>query len=225
MEGSEYALLVMALTLGIKHGFDLDHLSIIDAITRTVRCQRTARMSGILFSFGHGIIVMIVSLLAGSGLLLAQVPAWLEQTGSLISLFFLFLFGLLTLFSVFTTTAPAARGKSALFKKIIGPDTSPVTIMLIGALFAFSFDTFSQVALFSLSAALISGWAFSGMLGFTFMTGMMLADGLNSIVLATVLVRTDKTTFFISRLSGLLISVFSLTIGSLNLIKLVQTYA
>ncbi len=74
-------LVSMALTLGISHGFDLDHLAAIDAITRTVRDNRfLSKMVGFLFSLGHGIVVILISLIIGSGLMeshIVQFGNWL----------------------------------------------------------------------------------------------------------------------------------------------------
>lgn len=225
MDSSGMVLIFMAFTLGFRHGFDLDHLSTIDSITRTVRDNRDlSKVIGILFSLGHGLVVTFISLIIGSEMLQSQFPLWLDNVGNWISIFFLFTFGFLTLWSVLqksTSPASTASLKGLLLRKIITKKCNPIFIMLIGALFAFSFDTFSQVALFSLSASILAGWLFSGILGIVFMFGMMTSDGLNGLFVSTLIQRADKTSFFISRMIGLMISVFSLTIGTFNLIKLV----
>lgn len=69
MNDSGWFLISTALLLGMRHGFDLDHLATIDAITRTVRYKPSlSRMVGFLFSLGHGLVVIIVSLIIGGGL-------------------------------------------------------------------------------------------------------------------------------------------------------------
>jgi nickel/cobalt transporter (NiCoT) family protein len=225
MDSSGMVLIFMVLTLGFRHGFDLDHLSTIDSITRTVRDNRyLSKMIGILFSLGHGLVVTIVSLIIGSGMMQSRLPSWLDNFGSWISIFFLFTFGFITLWNVLqksTRTVPTTSLKGLFLRKIITQKCNPLFIMLIGALFAFSFDTFSQVALFSISASLLAGWLFSGVLGIVFMLGMMISDGVNGLFVSTLIQRADKTSFIISRMVGLMISFFSLTIGTLNLIKLV----
>jgi hypothetical protein len=60
----------------------------------------------------------------------------------------------------------------------------PALIAAVGALFALSFDTVSQVALFSLAARSLSGWGFSTLLGALFMLGMMTTDGVNGLWVA-----------------------------------------
>lgn len=204
----------------------LDHLSMIDSITRTVRDNRyLSRMIGVLFSFGHGLVVMIISVIVGSGIMQSKPPAWLDDFGNGISIFFLFTFGILTLWNVFQKQKQfvSTSLKVLLLRKIINQRCNPLLIMFIGALFAFSFDTFSQVALFSISASLFSGWLFSAVLGVLFMLGMMVSDGVNGLFVSRLIQRADKTSLFISRVLGVAISGFSLTVGTLNLIQFISS--
>lgn len=198
----------MAFLLGLRHGLDLDHLATIDAIARTVRYRPyLSRMVGFLFSLGHGLVVTFISLLIGSGLMKSEIPEWLGGFGSAISLLFLLLFGLLNLWSVWHQSAPV---KSSLVQKLMGKNDNPFLVILIGALFACSFDTFSQIALFSLSAALMGGWLFSGLLGLFFTLGMMVTDGCNGLFVSVLIQRTDGASLVLSRGLGLAISLFSL---------------
>jgi high-affinity nickel-transport protein len=66
-----FALLALALVLGLKHGLDADHLAAIDGLARyqlSLPCRRAsvARWSGLLFSLGHGLVVMLVAGVAGA---------------------------------------------------------------------------------------------------------------------------------------------------------------
>jgi len=221
MNQSWLFLMLMALTLGIRHGFDLDHLATIDAITRTVRDNRLLSKSvGFLFSLGHGLIVIIISLIIGSGLIQSHTPEWLDSFGQWISIVFLFVFGALNLWNLFQSPSTSHLHvgiKTFLSKKITSKKASPAVIMLIGALFACSFDTFSQIALFSISASLLAGWLFSGILGLCFMLGMMISDGLNGLFVSTLIQRADRVSFILSRSLGLAISLFSLSLGAISL--------
>lgn len=212
----------MALLLGIRHGLDLDHLATIDAMTRLAK----TKIVGLLFSLGHGLVVIVLSFILGAGLIQAHVPSWLDQIGSWISIFFLVLFGLINLKNVLhhPTSEESYLGfKAFLAKKLIKKKLSPHTIIGIGALFALSFDTVSQVALFSLSASLVSGYFFSILLGFSFMIGMMLSDGINGMLIATLLKKANKGSLLVSRCLGLAISVFSLSLGCYSLFSLLST--
>lgn len=216
-------LVLMAMTLGIRHGFDLDHLATIDAITRCVRDNHLlSKWVGFLFSLGHGLVVILISLIIGSGFMQSYVPEWLEGFGKAISIFFLILFGLINLYNVFQNPVEASPMglRSFLAKRLVAAKYHPSLIIGIGALFALSFDTFSQVALFSISASLLSGWLLSGVLGIFFMLGMMMADGINGLVISALIQRADTMSIAISRGLGLSISLFSLGIGGIGLYEI-----
>lgn len=219
-------MIFMALTLGLRHGFDLDHLATIDAITRTVRDNRyLSKMVGFLFSLGHGVVVTLISLIIGSGLMQSHIPEWLEGFGNWVSIIFLIIFGILNLWMIFQnptrSTLPVGI-RSFLAKRMNVKNYNPFLIMTIGALFAFSFDTFSQIALFSISASLLSGWLFSGILGIFFMLGMMISDGFNGLLVSTLVQRADRMSIVLSRGLGLTISLFSLILGFISLLKIFQ---
>lgn len=226
MNNSGLLLILMAFTLGLRHGFDLDHLATIDAMTRTVRDHpRLSRWVGVLFSLGHGLVVTLISLIIGSGLMQAHVPEWLDSFGSWVSILFLFVFGILNLWNIFQNPSKSALPlglKSLLARKLTSKTCNPVSIILIGALFAFSFDTISQVALFSISASLVAGWFFSGILGIFFTLGMMASDGLNGLFVSALIQRADKFSLFLSRSLGLTISMFSLILGLIGVYKMFQ---
>ncbi|WP_010654351.1 DNA repair protein HhH-GPD [Fluoribacter dumoffii] len=224
MEHSELVLIAMAFFLGIRHGFDLDHLATIDSIARIVSARQTlAKFTGFLFSLGHGLVVILISLIIGNRVKPLLVPQWLEGLGNGISITFLLIFGVLNLWNVFLTPSrpplPTSL-KSYLAKKLNQKSVNPFFILLIGALFALSFDTVSQVVLFSLSAKAASGWLFSGILGVFFMLGMMLSDGLNGLFVSSLIQRANSVSLLFSRLAGLMVAAFSLIIGMINLIKI-----
>lgn len=229
MDGSWLILFSMAFTLGIRHGFDLDHLATIDAITRTVADNHfLSRITGCLFSLGHGLVVTLFSIILGSGIMHAHTPQWLDKFGAWVSIVFLFLFGLLNLWNVLRNPSHISRPlgiKSFIAKKLLGQKCNPLTIIGIGALFALSFDTVTQVALFSLSATIVGGWVFSGILGLVFMIGMMVSDGLNGYLVSHLLQSANKTSLILSKMSGLAVALFSLTIGTINLTHVVASYA
>ena len=85
------SLLILTFVLGMKHGFDADHLATIDGLTRynARRNPRLARYCGTLFSLGHGAIVLAIAL--GVSAIAGQwtVPAWFGLLGSVISIAFL----------------------------------------------------------------------------------------------------------------------------------------
>ncbi|HAT8180677.1 TPA: DNA repair protein [Legionella pneumophila] len=224
MNDSGWFLISAALLLGIRHGFDLDHLATIDAITRTVRNKPSlSSMVGFLFSLGHGLVVIIVSLIIGGGIISASTPEWLNEVGNIVSITCLFLFGLLTLWNTVNYSSHVIMPtnlRNYLSRKLVHNNAHPLLILCIGALFALSFDTISQIVLFSLSASALSGFLFSGLLGFIFMMGMMMSDGLNGIFVASLIRRADGSSLFFSRLIGFGIAFFSMGIAIINCCKL-----
>lgn len=218
---SVWLLFGMVFTLGIRHGFDLDHLSTIDSITRAVKEDaRLSKCVGFLFSFGHGLVVIAMCLIIGSGFIQIRAPRWLETCGHWISIVFLLLFGLLTLWSSLAKSTALPMGfKGLFFIKLLGEKYNPFIIILIGALFAFSFDTFTQVVLFSISASVLAGYFFTIVLGMVFMFGMMASDGLNGLFVSKIIQSADKKSMIISRGFGALIAGFSLILGMIGLLN------
>jgi len=219
------ALLTVVYALGLKHGMDPDHLATINSIARSnaARNPRLARWSGFLFSAGHGAIVILVAI--GVSLLARQwqTPAWLDALGAWISIAFLYALGLLNLYSVFAAPAgevvASAGLKSRLFARLAHV-SHPALIAAVGALFALSFDTVSQVAVFSLTARSMSGWGFSIVIGIAFTLGMMTTDGVNGLWVARMLARADRRALIASRAMGLSIAGLSLLVGSYGLARL-----
>jgi high-affinity nickel-transport protein len=155
------ALCALAFALGIRHGFDADHLATIDALARlnARRNPRLARFAGALFSLGHGMVVTFVALAVGS-------------------------------------------------------------VTAVGALFAISFDTLSQAALFALAARSFGAAAHAVAVAGLFMTGMLLVDGINGLWISRLLGRADATAASASRAMALAIAGLALAIGTAALGKL-----
>ena len=212
---------LFSFTLGLRHGFDLDHLATIDAICRT-QSQRPlfARWVGALFSLGHGVVVTAAALIIGSGLLSSHIPQWFEGLGKGISLFFLLFFGALTLWSVFFSKGAAQVPlsiKSFLAKRLSQRPLSPLAVLGIGALFAFSFDTLSQVALFAMTGSMASASLLAGLLGLSFTGGMLVSDGLNGLVISSLIQKAQRGSLVLSKTLGLGIALFSLYLGFIGL--------
>lgn len=217
-------LLALVFALGMKHGLDPDHLATIDGLTRfNAGNRRLARWCGFLFSLGHGLIVIAVSV--GVGLLAKRwaVPNWLEDTGAWVSILFLILLGALNLAAVFNTAPDQVVRPSGLKGRLLGRlqhTSHPALIALIGALFALSFDTMSQAALFSLSASSSGGgWIYALVLGCAFMVGMMVTDGVNGLWISRLLRRSGRLACIASRVMGLSIGVLSLLVAGFGAAK------
>lgn len=217
------ALLSLVFVLGMKHGFDPDHLATIDGLARfNAANYRLARWCGFLFSLGHGMVVMTAA--TAISLLSRQwsIPVWLEDFGAWISILFLLALGLLNLIAVFKTAPDQVVQPSGLKGKLLGRlrrARHPALIVLVGALFALSFDTMSQTALFSLTARGLGGWNYALLLGFTFMIGMMATDGINGLWIYRLLRRSDQVACIASRVMGLSVGFLSLLVAGFGIAK------
>ena len=219
------ALLALVFVLGLKHGFDPDHLATIDGLARINAANdkpRLSRWSGLLFSLGHGTVVTGVAVLVGIVAKEWDVPAWVEDLGAWISIFFLLALGTVNLVTVLRArpdeVVPLTGLRGGLLGRL-GQPSHPVLIACVGALFALSFDTLSQTALFSLAASNMSGWMFSAVLGLVFMLGMMTTDGINGAWISHLLARADQRALIASRVMGLTVGGLSLLIGLFGIAK------
>ncbi len=218
------ALMLLVFTLGVKHGLDADHLATIDGLTRFNARQnpKLARWCGALFSLGHGAVVIAVALAVGSVAQRWAAPEWLEDLGAWISITFLALLGALNLVVVLTARpneVVQTAGLKGRFFARLQRTGNPALIALVGAFFAFSFDTMSQAALFALTGTQFGGVAHSLTLGLLFMLGMMLTDGINGLWISHLIRRADRIACVASRVMGLAVSGLSLLVAGFGIAK------
>ncbi|HET7197070.1 MAG TPA: nickel transporter [Burkholderiales bacterium] len=224
-------LTALVFALGVKHGFDPDHLVAIDGLARSsARTRpRLARWAGLYFSLGHGAIVTLVALAVA---LYAQgwdAPGWLEPLGATISVAVLAFLGTLNLLMAWQAApgamvAPVALRGRWVSERLAGA-SHPVMIAAVGAAFALSFDTVSHALLFSLSGASAAGWAFALGLGLVFTLGMALTDALNGWWVARMVRRADAAAAAASRWMSIVIGALCLAIAAGSLLRLTSAYA
>jgi high-affinity nickel-transport protein len=80
------AAISLAGLLGFRHGFDADHIAVVDGMTRARQLHGrygAARLLGLQFAAGHSATILVAaSLLFGQGTVL---PQWLDGVGIVIS--------------------------------------------------------------------------------------------------------------------------------------------
>ena len=186
------SLLILTFVLGMKHGFDADHLATIDGLTRYNHRShpRLARYCGTLFSLGHGAVVITIALsvsaLAGQW----AIPEWFDWLGSLISIAFLVVLGSLNLVAVLSAEPHEIVQPIGFKGRLLGglrQVSHPGLVALVGALFALSFDTLSQAAFFALTATQFGGWQHALLLAGLFVGGMLVTDGMSMVGLGFIL--------------------------------------
>ena len=221
------ALCVVIFLLGMRHGFDADHLATIDGLTRINSRQQKSfsRYCGLLFSLGHGFVVMAIAVVIG---LLSErwvPPEWLDAFGTWVSIAFLLLLGTVNLQAVLSATPGKAVSLVGLKGRIFGRITqvhSATGVAAVGALFAMSFDTMSQAALFAVTATQYGGLAHAVMLGLLFVLGMIATDGLNGWWISRLIARADRIAALASRIMGVAVSSVSLLVAALSFGKMVS---
>ena len=207
-------LAALVFLLGIKHGFDPDHLVAIDGLTRSNR----SRWNGLFFSLGHGVVVTLVGVAVALVATEWHAPGWLEEVGAWISISVLLVLGLANLTMVFRTPAgavvPLVGLRARWFADRLARTSHPVFIASIGAAFALSFDTISHALVFSLTGASLAGWLFATVLGLVFTLGMVLTDALNGLSVARMINRADERALRASRVMSLAIAFLCLAIAA-----------
>jgi high-affinity nickel-transport protein len=225
LPGTWAALCAVAFALGVRHGFDADHLATIDGLTRyNARANpRLARVAGALFSLGHGVVVMLVALAAGSFSAGWQTPEWLETTGVVVSIAFLFGLAFLNVRAVLTTAPGAIVAPAGFRGRLLGRFLTVRrgwAVALVGALFALSFDTISQAAIFALAAGRFGGVGDALIVAGLFVLGMLLIDGANGAWINRLVRCADSTAAIASRVMALSVAAVSLAVGMLAVSRL-----
>ena len=91
---------------------------------------------------------------------------------------------------------------------------------VVGALFALSFDTVSQAALFALAAGRFGGTAQALFVGALFVLGMLAVDGANGVWISRLIRRADRTAVIASRIMALTVAGVSFAVGAFTIVKL-----
>jgi high-affinity nickel-transport protein len=221
------ALSLLVFVLGLKHGFDADHLATIDGLTRfNARANpRLARFCGALFSIGHGAVVVAIAVIVATLAQQWQIPQWLEAFGAWVSIAILAALGAVNIHAVLRThPGHVVRpvGVKGRFLGRLSQAASPALIALVGTLFALSFDTISQAALFALTAAQIGGWPHALALGTIFMFGMLVTDGVNGLWISRLISRADRVALIASRVMSLVVGGVSLLVSAVGLARLLS---
>jgi high-affinity nickel-transport protein len=222
------ALAAAAFALGLAHGFDPDHLAAIDGLTRNARSRRVARFAGLLFALGHGVAVtaaaVAIAVVAGTW----EPPAWVGELGAVIAIACLTVLGVLNLRAAAVTPAGEPVRLQGLKGRRRGPFAGRGGVLAVagvGALFALSFDTLSQAALFALAASRADGWWVAAATGLAFALGMMATDAANGLWVNRLIVRADAKARAAARVLAATIGVVSLGVAAFGAARLASPAA
>jgi high-affinity nickel-transport protein len=212
------AMAGLVFALGLRHGFDPDHLVAIDGLTRSSE----SRWCGLFFSLGHGFAVTLIGVAVAVAATEWQAPPWLERAGAAVSIAVLLVLGVVNLFAALRAPAHARvaligiRGRWYLERF---RTSHPAVIAAIGAAFAVSFDTVSHALAFSLTGATMAGALFAAALGVVFTGGMVLTDALNGLWVARMMRSTDRRAATASRWMSAAVASLCLLIALFALLR------
>ena len=198
-------LALTAYILGLRHGFDADHIAAIDNTTRKLLNENKRPLTvGTWFSLGHStiVVIMVAAFIAATELVKSTYPQLLAGgaiVGTLVSGVFLIIIGLvnLVIFSdvhrVFRGLRDGSVDPAALedemqkrgflyryFGRLFRVVNEPWQIYPIGVLFGLGFDTATEIIIIAIAVTFaatagISLW-FIMILPLLFTCGMVLSD-------------------------------------------------
>ncbi|MDQ2819725.1 MAG: nickel permease [Pseudomonadota bacterium] len=174
-----YSGIGLMLLLGLRHGFDPDHIAIIDSMAYRVASERPAlaAWTGTLFALGHGLAVTAIAVGLAQWVGDVAMPHGVHLVLDWLPTLLLLMVGTLNLRSLLGTAQFRPIGwKSRFLPRRLHDSSHPLAITLVGVLFALVFDTATQAAAWGYAATSSSGTLAALFAGLAFTVGMMITD-------------------------------------------------
>lgn len=212
------SLLLVSL-LGFRHGFDADHIAVVDGMTRARQLQGfwTSRLVGAQFALGHSAVILLASLLLHGQS--ATLPQWLDGLGMVISTCFLLAIAASNLIHAVRPASERPRPMGPVATTVLRLTGRQLHPALVGMAFAFSFDSMAQAAFFASRGSQFSGMSAVVLLAAAFGLGMMVADAANGALLNWFANRSDRLARHASRFSSGFIALIALATVSAGLLR------
>ncbi|MED4226524.1 sodium:proton antiporter [Neobacillus cucumis] len=210
------SLILLVFVLGLRHGLDADHLACIDGLTRYNGRLNSAiaRWVGLLFSFGHGLVITIIAAILGIFMKSFTIPDLVNTLVTWFSTLSLLAIGTLNLFNLLRKKSTengdfrVSGIKGKFLPKMLKETTNPFFVILIGGLFALAAETVSQTSMWAIAAGNTASYM-PVLLGIIFMLGMMMTDTLDSIVAFRLIKESNRLGQSASRIMGWVIVVLA----------------
>lgn len=197
----------VAYVLGLRHGFDADHIAAIDNATRRLRHDGGRPLAvGFFFAVGHaGVVVALMVAIVAVARSTPDITGSTAYVGATASGLFLWAIGLLNVAALVETlrTARAARGGDVAAAARLAQPTGALArlgllrplrlvtrswqMLVVGALFGLGFETATEVALLALGAGgADAGLPTAGLLALPvlFAAAMGLVDTVDGVAMA-----------------------------------------
>lgn len=171
--------LSLMFMLGLRHGFDPDHIAMIDSLAYRSLDERPrlAPWMGTLFALGHGLAVTAIAVALGAFAGKLALPGAVRSMLDWLPTLLLILVGTLNLRALLAAKAYRPQGWKTPFVPAALRDSShPLAIVLVGVLFALVFDTATQAAAWGYAMSASGGSAAALMAGLAFTAGMVITD-------------------------------------------------
>jgi nickel/cobalt transporter (NiCoT) family protein len=220
----EISGIVLLLLLGVRHGFDPDHIAIIDGVATRYSTDRPllAKWTGTLFALGHGavvtLVIVMISLFSHSLHFSRSIWTLLDWVPGLL----LIGVGVMNFRMLLRKERYRPRGiRSSLLPKRLKESSNPLTIVLIGVLFALVFDTTTQAAAWAYTATSHTGAGSALVLGCCFSIGMITTDTFDSFILYRLMIRSmaNESVLNYRRKIGWIIVALSFIVGGYKVIS------
>ncbi|MFK7049746.1 MULTISPECIES: NAD+ synthetase [Flavobacterium] len=189
------ALLILFI-LGLRHGLDPDHITVIDNYTYRLHEKNDtwSKWVGTLFTLGHGVMVTLIALVLSYLKNNFEVPIWVDSLLNWLPMFLLFTMGIRNIITLLQSeTTYSLNIKKYLIPKFLDKSIHPITVFITGVIFGFIFDTSSQIAAFGLAVSGTHHWLFSVVGGVVFSIGLMFTGTIDSYLLSKLLKTFDRT--------------------------------
>lgn len=184
----------LMFVMGLRHGFDPDHIAIIDSMAYRVheRRPRVAAWIGTLFALGHGFAVTAIAVALGAWTSGIVLPKTAQAIFDWLPTLLMVAVGSVNLRDLLSRQNYQPRGWKTCFIPVrLRESSHPLAIVLVGVMFALVFDTATQATAWGYSAASGAGVNMALLAGLVFTAGMVVTDTLDSRFVARLLRQTS----------------------------------
>jgi high-affinity nickel-transport protein len=187
--------------LGIRHGFDPDHIAMIDNMayqglefSRDVE-QKVTRWIGTLFALGHGLTVTVIAVILGSLAGSFSIPSVITKILDWLPVALLILVGTRNLHDLLKNSSYKVVGwKTPFVPQRLKDSSHPLAIFGVGVIFALVFDTATQAAAWGYAASAHSNALMPLMVGLAFTAGMVITDTVDGWLMVRLLRQVSHQT-------------------------------
>jgi high-affinity nickel-transport protein len=220
------AYLFFSLLLGMRHGIDPDHLSIINGINLNSHANgNSSKWSGFFFSLGHGVTVTVIGVLLIFLKNASQTYSNVVKYTEWIPILLLLFTGFNSIFTLLKKSKKETHyhSRNKIIDYLTNTKYTSIKLFLTGLFFALIFDTSTQVAAWSLIGEANSQnlYLTAILVGLCFTFGMMVTDTLNGLLFYRIL-NENNTKFNFKLILSLLVIFSSLTIGCIQLLEKIE---